>query len=360
MIKLYAFKIIGLLFLGLVYTSCSEDSAEASIEYRNVEREEVLPVVIFDLADDRPLFHYIETQGTVEPLNDIVLYNRLNGFIDRHMLREGQSISRGDTIMSFQDDEWRLAVEEAQYVLGKAATDFRFERDQRLQSSDVEELPDEMIRYLQNEYGFSEAQVRLQRAELDLSYTSLIAPFNGRIHTRMNYSQGQYLSAGTEIGRLVDDSKVRIRFDMLESELANIKVGMSVELETGFGYQATGVVEAVSPVVDSESKTGQVVALFDNPERQLLSGMTVNGRILTNSVEGRTRVPRSAMLERDGRSLLFILNNDEVEWVYIEPIAITSEWVVIDHPEISPGDTVAVDQHFAISHMQRVNPRFRF
>jgi len=119
-------------------------------------------------------------------------------------------------------------------------------------------------------------------------------------------------------------------------------------------------VEAVSPVVDGESKTGQVVALFDNPDGQLRGGMTVDGRVLISSVEGRSRIPRAAMLMRDNRPLLFRLSGDMVEWVYIDPVAVTSEWVVINDEEISPGDTLAVDQHFAISHMQRVNPRFRF
>lgn len=345
--------------LGLL-TACSGGDEADDPETRDTSREEVRPVVIFDRADDLPLYHYVETQGTVEPLNEITLYNRLSGYIDRHEIRDGQTVSAGDTILALQDDEWRLAVREARYALEKAASDYQIERNQRLRDSGAEELSDEMIRFLQNVHGYSEAQVRLQRAELDLSYTNLIAPFGGQLHTRRNYSRGQYLSSGTELGRLVDDSRVRVRFDMLESELADVDAGMRVELETGFGYRTEGMVEAVSPVVDAESKTGQIVAVFDNPDRRLRSGMTVDGRILIESVQGRSRIPRSAMLERDRRPLLFRLNGDEVEWIYIEPVAVTSEWVVIDHPEISPGDTVAVDQHFAISHLQRVDPRFRF
>ncbi|MDG5766616.1 efflux RND transporter periplasmic adaptor subunit [Balneolales bacterium ANBcel1] len=340
--------------------ACSGENDENNAESRGDERREVLPTVIFDLADDKPLYHYVETQGTVEPLNAVTLYNRLGGFVDRHLIREGRHVTAGDTILALQDDEWQLAVKQARFALDKAASDYDIEREQRLRNSGTEQLPDEMIRFLQNVHGLSEARVRLQRAELDLSYTSLIAPFDGQIHTRRNDSRGQYLAAGTELGQLVDDSQVRVRFDLLESELATVEEGMRVELETGFGYRTEGVVEAVSPVVSPESKTGQIVALFDNTDRQLRSGMTVDGRILTRSVQGRARIPRSAMLERDGRPLLFRLNNHTVEWIYIEPVAGTSEWVVIDHPDIHPGDTVAVDRHFAISHLQRITPRFRF
>ena len=353
-----------LLILSLVFggfaAACSDDNGGEEAGTRSTEREEVRPVVIFDRADDQPLYHHIETQGTVEPLREIKLYNRLAGFIETNIIRDGRRVAGGDTIIALDDREWQMSLEDAQNALEKATSEYQIERNQRLRDTGSEALPEEIDRFLRNVHGYSEAMVQVRRAELDLSYTSLVAPFDGQIHTRENFTRGQFLSAGSELGRLVDQSQVRVRFDMLESELADVEEGMTVELETGFGYRASGVVEAVSPVVDDESKTGQVVALFDNPEGRLRGGMTVDGRVLIESVEGRSRIPRSAMLMRDNRPLLFRLSGDMVEWIYIDPVAVTSEWVVINHEEISPGDTLAVDQHFAISHMQRVNPRFRF
>ncbi len=358
---IYPALIYSIFFLtGGFVAACSDDNGDGEAESRRTEREEVRPVVIFDRADDQPLYHHIETQGTVEPLREIRIYTRLSGFVAHNVVRDGHRVSEGDTILALDDREWQMALEDARNALDKAASDYRIERDQRLRGTGNETLPEEMDRFLQNFHGYSNAQVQLRRAELNLSYASVIAPFDGQIHTRENFTRGQYLSAGTELGRLVDQSRVRVRFSLLESELADVDVGMSVTLETGFGYRASGVVEAVSPVVDDQSKTGQVVAIFDNPQGRLRGGMTVDGRVLVKSVEGKARIPRAAKLTRDNRPLVFRLNGDTVEWIYIEPIAVTSEWVVINHEEISPGDTLAVDQHFAISHMQRVNPRFRF
>ena len=68
-------------------------------------------------------------------------------------------------------------------------------------------------------------------------------------------------------------------------------------------------------------------------------------------------MPREALLERDGRTLVFrLLNNEEVEWIYVTPVSMNTDYVLIDHPEINPGDTLAVDQHFSISHQQKVVP----
>ncbi|HCI71671.1 MAG TPA: efflux RND transporter periplasmic adaptor subunit, partial [Balneola sp.] len=56
------------------------------------------------------------------------------------------------------------------------------------------------------------------------------------------------------------------------------------------------------------------------------------------------------------RTLVFKLNNGEVEWIYVTPVEMNTEWVLIDHEEINPGDTLAVDKHFSISHQQKVIP----
>jgi len=90
--------------------------------------------------------------------------------------------------------------------------------------------------------------------------------------------------------------------------------------------------------------------------------MTVDGRIRILKQQGKARVPRSAILSRDGgRTLLFKLNpkNNEVHWVYVKPVAENSDWAIINNPQVEPGDTIAVDQHFALSHLEVVKPRLQ-
>ncbi|MDZ7715115.1 MAG: efflux RND transporter periplasmic adaptor subunit [Balneolaceae bacterium] len=119
---------------------------------------------------------------------------------------------------------------------------------------------------------------------------------------------------------------------------------------------------AVSPVVDSESKTGEVIVTAQNNSGVLRPGMTVEGRIQVEKLTGKIRIPRSAVLERDGgRTLVFKLHPDkaEVEWIYVTPKFQNSEWTLIDHPDIEPGDTLAVDKHFALSHLQKVDPKMQ-
>ncbi len=353
----YLHKSITLIIL-LLLISCEEEADDPADEV-DEDRVEIRPTVIFDIADDEPLHFHVETQGTVEPANEITLQTRISGYVDHHQIREGRQVQRGETLIALDDQEWQLALEQAREDKEEVVAEFNIERNARMrnQSGDSEGQSD--FTQLRRLMGVRSAELAVEQAELELSYATLKAPFEGTIAVEKNFSSGEYLSAGTEVGRLVDNSQVQVRYDLLENELTMVEPGMGVELTTSGGQTVEGEVEAVSPVVDPESKTGKVVARFDNPDGILRSGMTVDGRILTEMVDGRVRAPREAMLERDGRPLVFKLNNDTVEWIYIDPIAETSDWIILDEEEIAPGDTLAVDRHFAISHQQIVEPRIR-
>lgn len=354
-----------LLCSAVLLGGCSSDEEEDDepISEEQEESVDVRPEVIFAVTDDEPIYNYVESQGVVKANRSMQVVPRISGYIEQSTLMEGREVQQGDTLLGFVDDELEYELERARNDYKEALSDFEIEYRSRQNS---EALPDTIRKVFQNEdlariySGLAQAEVDLKAAELEYSYATITAPFSGTLAVEDRVEPGSYISSGEELGTLIDDGTVRVEFDVLESELGRINTGMTAEITPPDGDTLEGTVSAISPQVDSESKTGQVTVEVDNEQGALRAGMTADGRIQVEEMNGKVRIPRSAVLERDGgRTLVFKLDaeTEEVEWVYVEPEAQNREWALIDNPDIEPGDTLAVDQHFALSHLQKVTPK---
>jgi membrane fusion protein, multidrug efflux system len=352
------FKIYHLPFIILLYSCSSNTQQESPSRPAGIE---IRPDVVFVTTDEQPVYRWLESTGIAEPLRDLALQARVGGQVAWHQIYEGQRVQAGDTLLMVVDDEWQLRLMEAENTWLRASQEYRIEselrsRNARDAQSQLSEQDDRMLR---QQTGLLQAEIQLERARLDLSYTVVTAAFTGIIHTTLNLSVGAFIGAGMELGRLLDHERIRIRLDVLEQELAGLQQGMQVQITTPRGENVTGRIVTLSPVVNRDRKTGQIVVEAGNNAGFLKTGMTVQGRILTETFTGRVRAPRSVLLERDGRRLVFRLRGDMVEWIYVDPAVITPEYVLLNEDELSPGDTLAYDRHFALSHQQRVNTRMK-
>lgn len=347
---------IWLVVIGILISSCSEKDSTGKPAQKG-DSVEIKPEVIFSKADANALEQTLSSRGLVEPVQEINLQTQTSGFITNWNLKDGQRVQAGEKLITLDKKEKLIALRESEITLQKTQLEFDLEKRQRLSASGGKELSAQEISYLKNLTGLAQAELNVEKAKIQLDYTEVLAPFSGIIDLGVNGTVGQYMSQGTLIGKLVNQEKIKIKIDVLESVISQIKENQSVIIYH-FGMDTLkGVITGISPLISTQNRTGKVIAIADNKINQYKSGMSVNIKIITGIEKGKVRLPRAAVLERDQRFVTFKLINKTVEWVYVTPHLMTTEWVILNTEEIIPGDTIAVDKHFTLSHLQKVTPK---
>lgn len=155
-----------------------------------------------------------------------------------------------------------------------------------------------------------QAEANLQTAEIRLADTRVTSPIGGIIGQRM-VDKGAFVRASTAIFSIVEMDTVKVLINLTEKDIPSIKRSYQAQITVDAypGQVFTGVVDKISPVVDRESRTGEVELLVQNREQKLKPGMFARVRMVVARREKAILVPSHALISRDGKSYLFVHEN---------------------------------------------------
>jgi RND family efflux transporter MFP subunit len=142
---------------------------------------------------------------------------------------------------------------------------------------------------------------------LRLGFATLRAPDAGVISAR-NIQPGQIVSGGGELLRLIRRGRLEWRAEVSENDLTRIKVGATVDLRGPSGDVVTGIIRAVSPSIDPQTRTALVYADLEKPGA-LRAGMFAEGRLRVGQAEV-TVIPRQSVVFRDGYPYVFVMGEN--------------------------------------------------
>ncbi|MBU1338129.1 MAG: efflux RND transporter periplasmic adaptor subunit, partial [Acidobacteria bacterium] len=180
------------------------------------------------------------------------------------------------------------------------------------------------------------------------------APFDG-IVTAITISSREHLSAGQELFTLVNISRIQVHAKVLESEIRKMKVGREVDLKFSAYPERVfkGRVKAISPLVDPEKRTCDVIIDVDNPAEEIKPGMHAEVEIAADIYKDRLLIPQDAVLSRSGRKLAFVFDNGVAKWRYLE-IGLENEDYAEVLDGVTEGEQVLIDGHFTLAHDAKV------
>ena len=179
--------------------------------------------------------------------------------------------------------------------------------------------------------------LRRQREDMYLR-----APRDGVIGYR-NAEVGAIVSAGTKVFSLVDNSHLNVDCTLAESDAAILKPGMEVEVTIdALGADYPGKIVYVSPAMDDTSKTYQVRIELETDSDEMKAGLFAHTAIDILQRRATLCVPKEAVLSRNGRQMLFVVDADgKVESREVK-IGLMNDAEVEILDGIEPGDTVVV------------------
>lgn len=253
-------------------------------------------------------------------------------------VRRGEVIARLDTApCALQVHKARLAVEKARLAFLDALV------GQGYAVGDTISPPAEAVRLARIRSGYADAAAELLTASRALEQCFLRAPFAGKV---ADLEHRAYERTSGDFCTLLDDSRLDVRFAVLESEYGLLRPGQPVAVSpfADLHREVMGRITAINPAVDAH---GQVLveACVDN-DGTLVDGMNVRVAV-RQRVPGQLVVPKSAVVIRDNLEVLFRCCDGRAAWTYVRTsLANSRECVVEAHAErgaeLRPGDLVIV------------------
>lgn len=296
----------------------------------------------------------VTAAGQAEAYRRTTLTSRVDGIIGGIPVRENDRVEGGQLLLQFDTVEFALAVARAEADQRNAQAVF----EERMLSDDPQEDPEvrrERERLARARSGLDQAEVTLRERQLELERATVRAPFPGRI-ANMEVVEGQHMSPGGELMTVVDLDPIKVEVQVLEAEVGYLQEGRraSITFAAFPGETFNGRIETINPVVDPDTRTARVTVMLRNPDGRIKPGMYARISLEAQNFPDRILVPRTAILERDRRTMLFVLEDGRAKWRYVTQGLESDRLVeIVDSEETSmvePGEIVLTDGHFYLTH----------
>lgn len=320
----------------------------------------------------------LQATGYVTARRQATVSAQITGTLTEVLIEEGERVEQGQILARLEDSAYRaeLAAAEAQAAAARArvaqseAQLAQAERDLERQLDLVERglVSRQVAEQARTEVTALEAHINAQRreaaaaeAQVDVArvrydFTVVRAPFAGVIVAKAA-QVGEIispLSAGggftrTGVGTIVDMDSLEIEVDVNESYINRVEPDMPVQavLDAYPDWAIPGHVIAIIPTADRSKATVQVRIAIDEPDPRIVPDMGVRVSFLESRQERQADdapagalVPASAVVERNGRSVVFVVVDETARRREVEPAAGSYGDLRLLTDGVAAGDTV--------------------
>jgi multidrug efflux system membrane fusion protein len=327
---------------------------------------------------------YDEYVGRFVAVNTVEVRARVSGYLEGVHFRDGQLVHQGDLLFTIDKRPFQNTLDQARANLQQAKSNLIFtkadlQRGQELvkEKTITEQLFQQRAQAYRNaEAAVSASEAAVRQADLDLEFTELRAPIDGRIGDR-KVSPGNLVTGGTSgnttlLAAIVSTDPIHFEFTFDEASLlryerlastghdmANRAGGVPVTLklidEKSFDHQ--GRMDFVNNVIDSSTGTIRARALFANPNGMFTPGMFGRVRVTGSAPYTALLVPDTAIGSEQARKYVLTVDAQDVaRQKYVTLGQLVGNLRVIKSG-LKPDDEVIVNGIARVRAGQKVKPQ---
>ena len=358
--------------------NCQITAGETATKAESTTKIESRPSVVVTTARTRDVSRRQIYVGRVQAINTVQLTARVEGFLEQRDFAEGSYVKKGQTLFVIEQAAYKAAVEQSEAdVEGNQAQQkndkIEYERNKKLaETNDVTQATlDSSIATLDTaKANVKKANAALATSKLNLSYTEVRSPIDGRI-SAANVDVGNLVGPSTgTLATVVSMDPIYVTFyvaerDLIEARKAGFVKGTKValtpylQLSDGSTYAHPGKLDYLGIQVEQTTDTIEVRAVFPNTEHVLIPGQFVNVTVKTDKKKTALVVPQVALQQdQSGYYVIVVGKNDKVQkrsvklgqqvdsdWVVREGLTKGERVIVGGIQKVTPGLLVnAVDQ----------------
>jgi len=255
---------------------------------------------------------FYKATATLDPDKQADILARLSGVVTSLQGEEGDRVTSGRILLHIEDDEYRHRQTLAQVDVEQQR--LRYNRAERMLEQGLTSTED--FDAIQRDLRSAEASLEL--AALELSYTSVRAPFDGHVVRRW-VDPGQTVSNGTPLYTLADMGRLLARVYVPAKEFRSIRQDQPVQLVvTSTGDRLTGRIDLVNPMVDPSSGTIKVTVEISDYPPSTRPGDFVEVSIVTDNHADALLVPRIAVVSERGQRTVYVVEGETASQRMVE------------------------------------------
>ena len=216
--------------------------------------------------------------GVTEPERITAIEAETEGKISRILFKEGDNVAKGTVMIKLDIRDRQNSLNEARALLNQRRVELKAATKLYKKGFSTK------VRLSQAKAAIASAERQLKQAQIDLSFTTIKAPYTGIVEEIM-VEEGDLVGRGFSnqtVMRFVDLSPLKISGQISEMDRVRIKKGDSAKIRLGSGEEKTGTVGFIASVADKDTRTFRIEVAVPNPEYKLKAGISAELSLSTD------------------------------------------------------------------------------